>query len=1198
MAEIRIEGKDAAGPYGGHLYLVFVSDSGAEFVIRGGPTYQFPPFGSIVVEAGVSIVNSDDNRPIADRADHGSRVLDLGGRDANDVWEAMKQSASLIGAKNISYDATTQNSNSTISAVLADVNIVVGLNLPYPNISIPSGIYPAHVNDLSDEYERIFLAEHTSENDDQLNGGDLDDVFVLGSGDDVLWTRGGDDLLIGDQGNDQLDGGDDNDTADYSGSENSADSSGTTGITAAITVGSSSTLTATVIDNWGGTDSLQNIESIIGTAQEDVFAANGDIVDLAANLVALDAGSSPNGTGDTVDFSGLTGTSSLFVDLSADAAGDFDGGILGDTFEAIGFENVIGSEFDDTITGNASNNILVGGDGVDQVDGGAGDDILIIDSADTDYATDLFPLGGEGYDIAYVTGGVGIELDMDFAELEVVVGGAGDDEIGVFGDGTNTVMAAGGDGDDTFSIDSGGGTAVVWGGKGADYYYFGSTAKIMTVTVAGLTTENFAEFDLDMLGLGASFDWSNIDAVVVNPDSSDRFFINDEATGTDEAIGTKEETYEIWDSPGSTFPVDPAPFVDEPREKIGAVGMTVTQRSYEHYLEVLSGSFGLPGNEANDAGTASNAFKATGVFEAAFLGSSIATLQTYVDTNLDVSLTSEAGVDASLHVTLTFEEEGYTYEFDNYYYVKFHSPSGEPWVNSLGEVQSFSNVNQVGDWFVAGGSFNGASLVSSSSIVAVMPNAEGEDTVFDWLNSVTASSGLENQTDTTNSSAQAGSSGSDSFQVNTGEGTTLVSGFDIDNDIVEIDEVVVDPSAPPAGAMISQSGANAVIQYGTSDQIVLVGIDTTQWMAATSTITVDGTTGNDVIDGSYVDIDGESISAGGQTILGGDGNDSIYDGSGDDVVDGGEGSDLFYAGDGADQYIGGAGQDELFYTTALVGLTIDTINGANSTGIAAGDTFSGIEVLHGSNFDDVIKSGAEDILGKSGNDQFLDIAGNQNFYGGSGNDTFTYLSGNDVIQGFNSNFGTDTLDLSIYTSDRVSFSVSDHDVLIATPDGVIELDYQVGNLIGSNKSNIEVLLFSNATLTEQDIRDRAIADQSSAGNDIITGTSFDDVISSGAGDDIITGNGGDDTFIFTSGNDVIQGFKSNYGTDTLDLSIYTSDQVSFSVSGYDVLIATPDGVIELDNQVRNPVGDTKSNIEILHFADITMDEQGIYDAII
>ena len=170
--------------------------------------------------------------------------------------------------------------------------------------------------------------------DNSINGGNADeniyghggndtifanegsDYVFGGDGDDSLWTFMGDDVLIGDKGNDYLDGGDDNDTADYSGTENSADSSGTNGIIAEISAGSGSGLTAAVIDNWGGTDTLQNIESIIGSSESDVFALNGNMVDLAGQLIELNAGASSSGFGDTIDFNAVTASNGVIISSS------------------------------------------------------------------------------------------------------------------------------------------------------------------------------------------------------------------------------------------------------------------------------------------------------------------------------------------------------------------------------------------------------------------------------------------------------------------------------------------------------------------------------------------------------------------------------------------------------------------------------------------------------------------------------------------------------------------------------------------------------------------------------------------------------------------------------------------------------------------------------------------------------------------
>jgi hypothetical protein len=106
VAEIRIESKSVPWTNGyEHSYLVYVNDAGAEFVIRGGPESDVPGlWGAIVVEAGVSIANSEDARPVEDRALRGSIVLELNGRNATAVWDSMLQATATIGSAQFTYD--------------------------------------------------------------------------------------------------------------------------------------------------------------------------------------------------------------------------------------------------------------------------------------------------------------------------------------------------------------------------------------------------------------------------------------------------------------------------------------------------------------------------------------------------------------------------------------------------------------------------------------------------------------------------------------------------------------------------------------------------------------------------------------------------------------------------------------------------------------------------------------------------------------------------------------------------------------------------------------------------------------------------------------------------------------------------------------------------------------------------------------
>jgi Ca2+-binding RTX toxin-like protein len=80
-------------------------------------------------------------------------------------------------------------------------------------------------------------------------------------------------------------------------------------------------------------------------------------------------------------------------------------------------------------------------------------------------------------------------------------------------------------------------------------------------------------------------------------------------------------------------------------------------------------------------------------------------------------------------------------------------------------------------------------------------------------------------------------------------------------------------------------------------------------------------------------------------IYGFGGDDSLDGGAGDDTLIGGAGDDTFDgSGAGADSFDGGTGNDWVDYSSAGApfGLVVDMANPSQSTGVATGDTFSGI----------------------------------------------------------------------------------------------------------------------------------------------------------------------------------------------------------------------------------------------------------------
>ncbi|MEJ2035477.1 MAG: calcium-binding protein, partial [Maritimibacter sp.] len=112
-------------------------------------------------------------------------------------------------------------------------------------------------------------------------------------------------------------------------------------------------------------------------------------------------------------------------------------------------------------------------------------------------------------------------------------------------------------------------------------------------------------------------------------------------------------------------------------------------------------------------------------------------------------------------------------------------------------------------------------------------------------------------------------------------------------------------------------------------------------------------------------------------------------GIGDDIIHGNGGNDTLIGGAGADVLDGGAGHDTASYQSSAAGVTVDLATGTGSGGDAAGDTFSGIENLTGSDFADTLTgdAGSNTLIGGAGNDTLNGGAGDDWLQGGAGGDT-------------------------------------------------------------------------------------------------------------------------------------------------------------------------------------------------------------------
>ena len=156
---------------------------------------------------------------------------------------------------------------------------------------------------------------HGGAGNDSLNGHYGNDILVGGEGNDALDGGAGNDILVGGEGNDTLDGGAGTDTVSYEHSMSAVDVDLTTG-------------SAT----GEGTDSIRNVEKIIGSSHDDIITlgtmsdftndsidggSGFDTVNITgmgsnsffSNLTGIDKISISNGTGETIDLTGLTAAS-------------------------------------------------------------------------------------------------------------------------------------------------------------------------------------------------------------------------------------------------------------------------------------------------------------------------------------------------------------------------------------------------------------------------------------------------------------------------------------------------------------------------------------------------------------------------------------------------------------------------------------------------------------------------------------------------------------------------------------------------------------------------------------------------------------------------------------------------------------------------------------------------------------------------
>ena len=246
---------------------------------------------------------------------------------------------------------------------------------------------------------------------DIIDAGDGNDYLIGNAGNDELYGGADEDVLLGGLGDDLLDGGSgsteggaDIDTVDY------YDAPGAVVVNLA---------TGTASDGSGGTDTLVDIERVDGSRFDDSLTGDAEDNHLMGNdgddMLAGGGGSDLLEGGDGVDIAAFSGVGSGYqvetgggLTVSDIDPADGDEGIdqitgievlrFSDGDVAIGYDEMMQI----TLTGDAADNSIRGGNGIALIDGGAGDDLII--GGDNDGTLS----GGTGNDVLIGNGGADV----------------------------------------------------------------------------------------------------------------------------------------------------------------------------------------------------------------------------------------------------------------------------------------------------------------------------------------------------------------------------------------------------------------------------------------------------------------------------------------------------------------------------------------------------------------------------------------------------------------------------------------------------------------------------------------------------------------------------------------------------------------------------------------------------------------------
>ncbi|NET20297.1 MULTISPECIES: hypothetical protein [unclassified Okeania] len=963
-----------------------------------------------------------------------------------------------------------------------------------------------------DATDQIFNIENVvgSEFNDNITGDDDanivtaeagDDDVKGGAGDDELYGQTDNDLLKGEQGNDLIDGGDDNDTVSYDNSPNGVvvnineqqdyENPGGYQHTTIVTDKPIPTDTepdftiekGTAQDGFGTIDTLKNLENIIGSEFNDVLIGNekdNRIEGLAGDDIMVgNAGDDQlDGGNDNDTASYRRDPDKVNVNLEENQANDGFGG----TDQILNTENVIGSDFNDTITGDEVDNIIHSGTGNDIVEARDGEDIIFGESGTDDIKGEDgndFIVGGKDPDkldggndndtASYFTSESRVHVSLfdgkgwagdakkdTLTNIENLEGSEYEDLL--IGDAQNNILSGLG-GDDLLKAKRG--NDLIDGGEGEDRLY-GQDGND--------TLEGQAGNDL----LKGGKDHDQLDGGEGNDNLEGE-------TGKDTLSG-------------------------------GAGNDNLKGGTGDDQLDGGEGNDNLEGETGNDnlkGGTGNDQLDGG---------------------DGDDNLQGEAGDDQLYGMGGQDNLNGGSDDD------LLEGRSGNDQLDG-GEGNDRIYGNQGNDNLSGG---EGNDLLKGGFDKDTLEGGAGNDELFGQIDKdlLKGGEGNDNLWGGGNDDRLYGEEGDDYLNGEAGndtlegnEGKDRLYGEEGDDEIKgNTGRDYLDGGAGNDKLLGNEDNdriygreGDDILEGGTGQDILDGGADDDFMYGEEGGDRLDGGEGEDYLDGGEGD-DRLKGEAGDDHLLGQSGRDYLDGGEGEDILEGGEEADLLLGKEGDDLLEGGEGDDELDG-----GADEDQLYGQEGNDTLKGGT--GNDYLEGGEGDDELDGGEgnDQLYGQEGKDILSGEEGNDNLYGGDDDDQLEGGTGNDLLSGEE---GNDTLDAGD-GDDNLEGGEGDDELTAGKgedqlygDEGDDTLDAGVGHdYIEGGEGDDEITAGEGDDQAYGGTGNDSI--NGNGGNDLLDGEEGDDVIEGEEGDDYIIGGEGDDELSAGAGNDLLEGGEGN-----------------------------------------------------------------------